>query len=137
LSSTDGGDVKHGGSTGEVRAMVAYSFQARFADAVARGEKVQTIRAPRRSRHARPGERVQLFTAMRTKACRRLGEGVCEVAAPVAMTPDGVAVAGEPVDVETFARADGFSSWREMRDWFEAVHGLPFTGHLIRWRLNQ
>ena len=38
------------------------------------------------------------------------------------------------------AEADGFIgggylAYRGMFQWFESVHGLPFTGTLIRWRL--
>lgn len=29
------------------------------------------------------------------------------------------------------ARADGFSDWREMREWFKAQYGLPFVGVVI------
>ena len=44
--------------------MVAYNFQARFAAAVASGQKRQTIRAPRKGNgHAKPGDRLQLYTA--------------------------------------------------------------------------
>lgn len=35
--------------------------------------------------------------------------------------------------LEDLARADGFASWPEMREWFRSVHGLPFQGVLIRW----
>lgn len=51
--------------------MVAYSFHRTFADRVERRLKLSTIRGHRR-RHARPGEPVQLFTGMRTRACRKL-----------------------------------------------------------------
>jgi hypothetical protein len=34
---------------------------------------------------------------------------------------------------ESFAHADGFACWEEMRQWFENQHGLPFTGILIQW----
>ena len=57
--------------------MVAYAFQERFADKVARGEKTQTIRAPRagKSKHAAPGERVTLYKNMRRPDCTLLAEG--------------------------------------------------------------
>lgn len=51
--------------------MVAYSFQKMFAPQVEGLTKRQTVRANRK-RHARPGEAVQLYTAMRTKYCRKL-----------------------------------------------------------------
>ena len=35
-------------------------------------------------------------------------------------------------DTDALAKADGFSSWEEMRDWFKSQHGLPFNGILIR-----
>lgn len=35
---------------------------------------------------------------------------------------------------EEFARADGFKDFAEMRDWFLAEHGLPFTGIVIFWK---
>ena len=51
--------------------MVAYSFQKQFVGPIEGGEKRQTIRAPRK-RHARVGEPIQIYTAMRTKGCRKL-----------------------------------------------------------------
>jgi hypothetical protein len=30
-------------------------------------------------------------------------------------------------------RRDGFTNWAEMRDWFDQLHGLPFSGLLIEW----
>ena len=123
--------------------MVAYSFQAQFAEMVAEWRKRQTIRAPRR-RHARVGERVQLYADMRFKTCRKL------------VTPDPVCVSVRPITLDTyagsgglirrvspggwfpvsdgFAREDGFESWTLMRDWFKETHGLPFHGVLIEWR---
>lgn len=35
---------------------------------------------------------------------------------------------------EAFAQADGFSCLREMAQWFEETHGLPFKGIVIHWR---
>lgn len=46
--------------------MVAYNFQARFAAAIEAGEKAITIRSIGRRRHARNGERLQLYTGQRT-----------------------------------------------------------------------
>lgn len=34
-----------------------------------------------------------------------------------------------------FARADGFNSFTDMVEYFDKRYGLPFTGHLIEWRL--
>lgn len=115
--------------------MVAYSFQARFADAVESGEKRQTIRARGKRRHAQPGDKLQLYTGMRTKACRKLRDAVCHDACSILIERDRVTTfrPQEFLDPEQVARLDGFSSWAEMRDWFEATHGLPFSGVMIRW----
>ena len=39
---------------------------------------------------------------------------------------------GEHAD--RFARADGFTDWNEMREWFKAEHGLPFDGVVLYWQ---
>src|SRR5579859_6979563 len=76
--------------------MVAYSFRPRFVAAIKIGlglpvqiedrdpesttmllPKRQTIRAVGDKRHAQPGEKIQLYTGMRTKHCRKIGEAVC------------------------------------------------------------
>ena len=114
--------------------MVAYNFQARFAEAVERGEKRQTIRKPRRSGHAKPGDAVQLYTLMRTRDCRKLGDAVCEVSTYCAIRDDSITLGNHPrVDLDDFARADGFASFEDMKAWFRETHGLPFVGQLIRW----
>jgi hypothetical protein len=121
--------------------MVAYNFQARFAQAVASGEKCQTIRAPRKGgRHARVGEPVQLYTGMRTKACRKLvaPDPVVVEASWLAVCEGRVlrdsGVVSDPGALDALARADGFGDWAALRDWFREAHGLPFSGVLIRWQ---
>jgi len=64
--------------------MPALNFKSRFAPAVelglanplAPGAKRCTIRATRK-RPICPGDRLSLYTGMRTKACRKLGEAEC------------------------------------------------------------
>lgn len=117
--------------------MVAYNFQARFADAVAIGTKRQTIRAPRKDgRHAKPGDALQLYTAMRTRQCRKLRDAVCHDACDVLLETNRITTFSPQelhADLDAFARLDGFVDWQEMREWFAETHGLPFQGILIRW----
>ena len=120
--------------------MVAYNFQKQFADAVERGEKRQTIRAPRRDgRHAKVGDKLQLYTGMRTKQCRKLRDAVCHDVCRVVIQRDQIwtyqpqEVHYKPEALDAFAKADGFECWAAMRDWFDSQHGLPFTGVMIRW----
>ncbi len=121
--------------------MVAYNFQPRFADAVERGEKRQTSRREGKRIHAKPGDKVHLFTGMRTKNCRKLGEAVCCHAERIRIEEIGVfGHSGwlmSPETLASFAKADGFNSWDEMRNWFSDTHGLPFIGQMIEWEFLQ
>ena len=119
--------------------MVAYNFQAQFADAVATGQKRQTIRAPRKdNRHAKPGDKLQLYTGMRSKSCRKLidPDPTCFHVEELTIDRAGIHYTdgGESMTPEIVARRDGFNNFADMADWFEATHGLPFCGFLIRWR---
>lgn len=118
--------------------MVAYNFQVKFADAVASGQKRQTIRAPRKDdRHAKPGDKLQLFTGMRTKSCRKLIEPdpTCIRVEALTIDRDGIHYAdgGECTTPDVVARRDGFADFSAMLAWFETTHGLPFSGVLIQW----
>jgi len=114
--------------------MVAYNFQTQFAPDVEAGRKRQTIRSDGKRRHAQPGEMVQLYTGMRTKACRQLGTGVCTASDGCEIREDAVLVGDiAPRDLDGFARADGFRDFDHMKQWFRDTHGLPFTGRLIAW----
>ncbi len=138
--------------------MPALNFQKRFAPLVESGEKRQTIRKYRKDgRDPTPGCKLYLFTGMRTKACRPLivhrtveslrrmaaqfgvfGNAVeCKAVSPIEIEGGGGplvgAVRGGFCSCDRFARIDGFSNFREMINWFEKTHGLPFEGLLIRW----
>jgi hypothetical protein len=114
--------------------MVAYNFQAQFAKAVETGKKCRTIRARGKRRHALTGELIQLYTGMRTKQCRKLGEAVCTVSTYCAIREDGITTGNfPPTDLDEFAVADGFQDFDHMKEWFRKTHGLPFIGQLIEW----
>lgn len=122
--------------------MVAYNFQAQFALAILSGRKRQTIRAPRQ-RHARPGERVQIYTGMRTKGCRKLIEPdpecvsvqqvtICDDSFGKSIIVDGVALALH--EMTQFAGRDGFATLDALYDFFGPRMELgQFRGVLIRW----
>lgn len=131
--------------------MVALNFKAQFADDVEDGRKRRSIRAPRKDgRNPKPGDALQLYTGMRQKGCRKLGVAKCVSVRPVIIDHMGVNVAGRqlyagdapayqggpnPEDYDgDFARADGFHTFQDMREFFENEHGLPFRGLLIEWR---
>lgn len=130
-------------------------FQARFAADVESGKKCQTIRAPRRDgRLPKLGERVYLYTGLRTPKARKLGEGEVESVRTVWIVENGSAgwqrlpvrvwVSGRRLgDARTlgmavldgFLAGDRYQTMHAFADFFRRAHGLPFEGHLIRWRL--
>lgn len=136
--------------------MVAYSFNRMFHDAVESRFKLQTVRANRR-RHARPGERVQLYAGMRTRHCRKLvdPDPICtqlqliEIAVLTDVrqrlgfiTLDGITLDDE--EIEAFAVADGFhatagaTARQRMGRFWSINHGAGlFEGVCIRWSFDQ
>lgn len=141
--------------------MVAYSFHKIFASQVEGGLKRQTVRRQRK-RHARPGEAIQLYTAMRTRWCRKLvwpdpfctqARGI-EIIVPEGVAPiEGIAIDGialDPEAMERFAIDDGFEPrWHTMPGrplrpevtaldlmtlFWRLTHGAGrFEGVLVQW----
>ena len=124
--------------------MVAFNFTV-FVDKVEARTKRMTIRKTAR---AKPGDKLQLYTGMRTKACRKLvdEDATCEAVFPIRLGSDGIVLSpdhpwhenrrkiesGDPL-IDEWARADGFDDWPAMRDWFAEKYGLPFTGYAHVW----
>lgn len=119
--------------------MVAYSFQPRFVPAIRSGLKRHTIRAERggRSRHARPGELVQLYQGLRTRHARLIAEPVCEEVWPVRLDLAGCVTIGIEIqtDLDAFAVADGFRDWADLCAFWRRQHPgvVVFSGVMIRW----
>lgn len=129
--------------------MVAYSFKKHFAPKIIDGSKPQTIRATRTGKvpHVRPGQALQLYTGMRTKQCRKIGDAVCLSVEPIriSFTPKlspQIMVQGpirrlyEGDQLEEFARRDGFEGWLDMVAFWRKEHGgdlVTFDGVLITW----
>jgi hypothetical protein len=115
--------------------VVALNFQPQFADAVATGQKRQTIR---RKNRFKEGDQLQLYTGQRTKECRKLGDAVVLRVRPVAIWHDGPVVNGIPLygwHATKFAQRDGFSGVGEMNKFFDERYGLPFSGWLVTWKI--
>lgn len=124
--------------------MVAYSFKTRFVEPILAGTKRQTIRAQRtgRSRHAHPGEELQLFTAMRTKQCRLIGRVACQDVSKIKLVfygQDAVIMHDTeittPKALDVFARSDGFKDWDMLKAFWFHEHGTvdEFIGVRILW----
>lgn len=117
--------------------MVAFSFSTEFVDAVSSGRKSQTIRQRKR---AKPGDRLQLYTGMRTKNCRKIvaNDPVCTLVDYVSIRPDYLTLGDtrkHEGDADDFARRDGFENYAAMVKWFETKYGSPyFQGFVHVWK---
>lgn len=147
--------------------MVAYSFKTLFLEPIATGQKTHTIRLPRKNPHpsraavgghAKPGELIQVYNAMRTKHCKLIGTAPCAKVHRITIElihswVDLYEVPGKKPrrlncwdgsdkELDPFARSDGFENWKDMRDYWaasfpEKVHRTGdiwlFDGFLIGW----
>lgn len=120
--------------------MPALNFKARWADKVESGEKPHTIRALRK-RPFKVGDRVYLYTGMRTRTCRKLGESDCIRVEPIkigqtACEPLGFVEIGKvrlfAAQIMALARNDGFEALDEFFDFF-VPNGGVFEGQFIEW----
>jgi hypothetical protein len=119
-------------------------FQHRFADLVESRQKRQTIRALGKPHHPAPfaGQELSLRKwadkPYRSPQVRLGPNETCVSVHPVfiGIIRDRfeVRVDHEPVeDLDTFAKADGFTDAADFQQWFRNTHGLPFVGRLIKW----
>jgi hypothetical protein len=130
--------------------MPAYNFKSQFTPAVEAGTKLCTIR----SRAAVVGTQAYLYTGMRTKACRKLGQGVITRCDEIIIGRDDAAFPFVIIDgrhlsmVEIWAlsEADGFPDSEEFIDFFadsQVYKTIPdvgtqiFAGFMITWELNK
>lgn len=124
--------------------MAVIMFQPRFAEKIKDGSKLHTIR-PVRKRPIKRGDKLSLRrwsgTPYRSSQVV-LREAFCLHTATVSIyrRDSGSAVCKYAMVIQTphefteLAKRDGFESSKEMVDWFESTHGLPFDGILIQWR---
>lgn len=120
--------------------MPAYNFSSEFAPLVGSGEKTQTIRK-RRKRPIQVGDTLYLYTGMRTKQCRKLGEATCTAVETIKIYPTQQIILGKQIlrfsGRWKLAKADGFTGLRDFYAFFRDHYGLPFTGILIKWEASK
>jgi hypothetical protein len=116
--------------------MAAYNFKPRYVPHILSGRKRHTIRDEGKRRHARPGERMQLYTGMRTKACKKImPDPICTKVETIELHQFTVRIEGHILfadECEALAWADGFENFAEMHAFF--APRMPFKGKLIHWR---
>ena len=113
-------------------------FERRFWPAVVSGDKVHTIRRPRK-RPICPGDKISLRgwedKAYRSRQ-RVLCDETCLAVLDCWIDSQGIVIKGhrlsEQCELDAFAVSDGFSDWDEMRSYHD-FRSLPFSGELIQW----
>lgn len=120
-------------------------FKPQFAPLVESGVKCQTVR-PIPKRMPQPGDRISLRMwsgkPYRSKQ-RHLRESVIVKVEAISLCDTGRGMLADignhtltDEELNAFAAADGFNNAIEMFNWFDATHGLPFTGVVIKWNNN-
>ena len=128
--------------------MNVFLFQPQFEPLILSGVKDQTIRGRRRDNRprARVGQELSLRVwsglPYRSKQ-REFARGVVVFVIPVRIQERHPVFCRTDVPGKNgvlvprlVARRDGFADWRAMKEWFRSVHGLPFEGELVHWRLT-
>ncbi len=130
--------------------MPAYNFKSQFAPAIEAGTKLCTIRG----RAAKVGATAYLYTGMRTKACRKLGQGTITRCEPIIIGRDVDAFPVVVIDdqklrmteVWDLAEQDGFVDAEKFVDFFADSQAYKpmldggfqvFTGFMITWELDK
>ena len=117
-------------------------FKPQFASLVESGVKCQTVR-PTPKRLPKPGDRISLrmWTGKPYRSKQRvLREAEISAVEKITLCDTGrellVGIGNKsltPEELNAFAAADGFKNGLELFSWFEATHGLPFEGVVIKW----
>lgn len=122
--------------------MPALNFMKQFVARVEDGSKGHSIRR-KRKRAWKVGDRLALYTGMRTRACRLLFRTVVTKVQDIliAVVPDAEwavikidDVLLMPDEMEAFAQADGFADHAAMMAFWQKTHTLPFHGDIIHWK---
>lgn len=107
--------------------MPAYNFQKQFAPMILDGSKHHTVR-PRRKNPTKAGDRLVLYTGMRTKKCEKIFETKCTATVPIQIYPEigQIVLDGRQLtaqEVVMFAGRDGFP---DVYKFFEFFKRYPF-----------
>ena len=126
--------------------MPALSYKDHLVSKVVDGSKPHTIRVWRR-RPFREGDVLMHYTAMRTKACRKVRpDTICTAATPIEVNPfqqyviisDGSRFYPEGrlsrQHLRALAMRDGFDCLADFLKFFAEEHGGITCGQLIEWQ---
>lgn len=114
-----------------------------FIDKILSGEKRQTIRrASSKWKNVKVGDKLTLYTGLRSKQCRKLGEAFVESIEDVAFGAGICSIAQghwerllTDGEVDELARRDGFDDVYDFWQFFDAHYPeRPIRMKVIRWK---
>lgn len=114
------------------------NFKKKFVGKILSGEKDQTIRPCRKGRQIKAGDKLQLYSGLRTKYSNKIADAICISTTGIDIDDEGIWLnSGRlfPAEAQILARKDGFSSVEAFKSFFEELYGLPFAGRMIQWEL--
>ncbi|KAF0176487.1 MAG: hypothetical protein FD161_3026 [Limisphaerales bacterium] len=132
--------------------MNVFTFKPRFEAPALAGVKIHTLRGHRKDGkpRAQVGERISLrvWTGRPYASKQReFAQATVEHVVPVHVTrlrilradqwdnfSRGIGPEPTSLDRRQIARRDGFANWREMKAFFQAESGLPFSGVMVVWK---
>jgi hypothetical protein len=111
--------------------MVAFNFKEQFVPNIKKGIKKQTIRKTIR---CKKGDKLELYTGMRTKQCKKIKDTICIDIYPIAITENKLSSGRTQLitktNLDNFAIKDGFKNWEDFKLFFKIHYGLPFYGYV-------
>jgi len=141
--------------------MMVLNFKKRFGPDVKAGLKNNSFRVDRKDGKVwEPGDKVRLFTGMRTKQCEKLGDSIIthrfRLGFRECLGPQFTFMSADQFEEcqnyhaslrkrylpawsgDVWAKSDGFESFAEWREFVKETHGLPADGWLYCWQpLNE
>lgn len=114
-----------------------------FIDKILSGEKRQTIRkAGKKWENVKVGDKLTLYTGLRTKDCRKLGESEVESIEDVEIESPLRVFSRIKIndkylfmhEMERLALSDGFSTIDAFLEFFHDHYGEEFKGKIIKWK---
>ena len=118
---------------------VVFNFKDRFAVPVQSGQKTSTIRLFLKTAPPVKGDRLKLFTGMRTKKCRKLKEVICQACYPISISGEAIILGKRLLnryERDSLALHDGFNDAAQLLAFFQTTYGFPMPGnpHWVSWQ---
>lgn len=121
----------------------ALNFRIEYVPLVRSGKKKMTIRRVRKKGNPKVGDKLTLYTGMRSPQCALIKTVECSAVVPITLFWDGMVILNgkklSPRETQVIAISDGFESSEDFINFFKETYGLyqdcqdGFEGNIIEW----